>query len=288
MSLFLLGSSFADTLSDFENAVTSPKPEPPPSSGHSKGRDHDRRDRSFGSRLVSGVFGGTYRGVKWMTYDWWAGDNDDNEHLQYAEQSDDDGEYIGPGALAIIDGAEGLDEDDFPRLNHELGAPYLSYLRFDYRQQYLDSDLSAEDLLLEAGYKYGALYGRYTQYEGAADERLDIQQYYGMLRNNDFGEPSMDGIFSIGIGVGGYSIHGQQRHGGPALTVPIALYPTDWCGIEFRPSWARVSEKTISDYDISVSVGKKFAHLRLGYRWLWVQGNSYWLNGPYAGVTFSF
>lgn len=283
LSLLMLGSCLAEELSEFEAAVTQPKSEPSPSDTHSRSHDLDRQNRhrwenddySFAAQVVAGVFVGSFRGVKWLTYDWWAGPGDD-------------GEYVDPGERATVEGAETDEENVASELHHELGTPYLSYLRFDYRQQYLDSDLSAEDLLLEAGYKYGALYGRYTRYEDAADESLDIQQYYGMFRFSDFDDPDPVGIFSGGIGVGGYSIHGQQRHGGPALTIPLALYPTDWCGIEFRPAWAYICDKTVSDYDVSLSVGHKYAHLRVGYRWLWVQGSGHWLDGPYAGLTFSF
>ncbi|MBN2686187.1 MAG: hypothetical protein JXR40_12975 [Pontiellaceae bacterium] len=292
LSALMLSSSLAETLGEFEAAVTRSPPEATPSDRHSGRRHSDRGshhrrdddDYNFTTRLVTEVFVGAFQGVKWLAYDWWAGEDD----LQYYAHASDDGEYIGPGELATVGSAEVYEEYDLPALHHELGTPYLPYLRFDYRQQYLESDLSAEDLLLEAGYKCGALYGRYTRYEDAADESLDIQQYYGMLRLSDVDDPHPAGIFSGGIGVGGYSIHGQERHGGPALTVPIALYPTDWCGIEFRPAWAHICEKTISDYDVSLSVGHKFAHLRVGYRWLWVQGSGHWLDGPYAGLTFSF
>jgi len=278
LSALMLSSSLAGTLSEFEAAVTGPKSDSSPSDTHSGHRHSDRDSRhrrnndepNLATQLVAGVFVGSFRGVKWLTYNWWA-------------RPGDDGEYMGSGERA-----ETEEENCAPTLHHELGTPYLPYLRFDYRQQYLDSDLSADDLLLEAGYKYGALFGRYTRYEDAADECLDIQQYYGMFRFSDLDDPHPVGIFRGGIGVGGYSIHGQERHGGPALTVPMALYPTDWCGIEFLPAWAHICDKTISDYDVSLSVGHKFAHLRVGYRWLWVQGSGHWLDGPYAGLTFSF
>jgi hypothetical protein len=44
----------------------------------------------------------------------------------------------------------------------------------------------------------------------------------------------------------------------------------------------------IGDYDFSASLGWRYVQLRGGYRWLWMQGQGHFFNGPYAGVSVSF
>ena len=281
LSFLMLSGSFAGTLSDFEDAVTTPSEKSsPPSSHHQRHHDFDEHDdeQSLGGFLLELAVVGTYHGAKWLVYDWWA-------HPDQPERGQsslyDDGEFRG-GSGQIRD----YSCEPYSTA-HELGEPYLPFLRFDYRQQYIDHDLSAHDFLLEAGYEHLALLGRFTRYEDELGERLDTEQYYGLLR---FGEKGADipGAVELDLGVGGYVIKGNETHGGFALTTPIKYYPSEWCGFEFRPAWANVAEKTISDYDLSASVGADFFQLRLGYRWLWVRGEGHWLNGPYAGLSISF
>ena len=278
----LLGNVLAGSLGDFEDAVA--KPVPPSEKKHSRNRDYDDCDDGGGSSFVGyvalGLVYGTYRGVKWVAYDWWA--EPDEEPVPVVDS---------PGDAADADGGfadEDYEEEGLDGLRHVIGTPSIPYARFDYRWQYLDHDTDAHDFLLEAGYKYLAFYGRVTQYEAAADENLDIEQFYGMLRIGGTDDFYFPGSFQIGAGLGVYSIQGDQTQSGAALTIPVMLYPTEWLGFEFRPAWTTINDKTVSDYDVSVGMGYRFAHLRLGYRWLWVQHEGHWLDGPYAGVSVSF
>ncbi|MBN2683937.1 MAG: hypothetical protein JXR40_01545 [Pontiellaceae bacterium] len=282
LSTLILGSSLAGPLSDFENAIAVPEEsssKSAPSTPRRERRDHyhhDDDDSDFelemyllAFRITGAAVYGTYRGIKWVTYDWWADPYD--------------GDDLDP--LAVPAPPEGMEADLYDGTFHVEGGLSQSFLRFDYRQQYVDHNLSAEDISLEAGYSYGGLYGRFTHYKGAADERLRVEQYYAMLR---VGDASPKGLFSCGVGLGGYSIEGTRRFGGPALTIPIGVYPGEWVGIEFRPAWASVNGHTINDYDLSLSLGRKYGHLRLGYRWLGLPGDDQWINGPYAGFSISF
>jgi len=270
------GTSLAGQLSDFEEAVAKPVPH---SRDGGKIYCDDDEDSNFVADVIGGVIVGLgyglYRGVRWLVYDWWA--EPDSELILQARSTND------------VDRAENtFTDEELGGFEHEAGTPGLPYLRFDYRWQYLDSDLEANDFLLEAGYKYMAFYGRLTQYEGTADENLDIGQYYGMVRYGGTDEFYFPGSFQVAAGIGGYSIHGEQSQSGPALTIPVMVYPTDWFGFEFRPAWASINQKTVSDYDVSVNVGHKYTRLCLGYRWLWVQHEGSWLEGAYAGVSLSF
>lgn len=286
LSTLMLGSSLAGPLSEFENAVAEPtkssSSKPKPSRRERRDRDHYRdHDSSLENKLyfyafvlTGGAVYGTYRGVKWVTFDWWADPYED----EYPED-----EEFGPNV--IFAEPKGVEAELYEGTFHTEGGLSQPFLRFDYRQQYVDHDLSAEDLTLEAGYSYGGLYGRFTQYEGAADERLRVEQYYAMLR---VGDSSPKGLFSAGVGLGAYAIEGSRRFDGLALTTPIGIYPGEWVGVEFRPAWAKVNGHTINDYDLSLSLGRKYAHVLLGYRWLGLPGDNQWINGPYAGLSFSF
>jgi hypothetical protein len=176
-------------------------------------------------------------------------------------------------------------------LGHTLGAATMPYVRADYNWQYIDSNLDAEDLRIEAGYKPLAFYGRHTVYtESNPTDELTLNQYYGMLRfggalqHEDF--PS--GSWDVGLGLGAAVQEGNDEHSSWAFTLPVKLYPTDWFGVEFRPAWYRPQDRVIGDYDLSASLGWRYVQLRGGYRWLWIQGVGHELNGPYAGVSVSF
>ncbi len=308
LSLGLLGSSLGGTLGNFEESVAKPV-------SHSDRDQHDDcddgRDCLFAGEIgefvfisMAAVVYGTYRGVKYLAYDWWASPGGSLYEANATEVE----VHSNPSDKAIVDVSvedpfsaseyrtdeasyvdDGQSDPAASGLKHEVGTAGLPYLRFDYRRQYLDSDLGANDFLLEVGYQYAALYARFTRYEDrAAKQELDIEQYYGLFRLGGSDEFFFSGYFQIGLGAGGYIIKGDQEQSGAALTVPILVYPSEYFGIEFRPAWASINEKVVSDYDISVSAGQRFLQLRTGYRWLWVQGEGHWLNGPYAGVSLSF
>ena len=300
LSMALMGSSFAGTLGNFEDAVAKPVSH----SDHDQQDDcDDGRDCIFAGEIgefifisMAAVVYGTYRGVKYLVHDWWASP----AGISY-EATATEGKVpsiASEKAAADVPVEDTVSEYEYRAdeasyvddgLKHEVGTAGLPYLRCDYRWQYVNSDLDANDFLLEAGYQYAALYARFTRYEDrAANEDLDIKQYYGLLRMGGSDDFFFSGSFQVGLGAGGYVIKGDREQSGLALTVPILVYPSDYFGIEFRPAWASINEKTVSDYDISVSAGQRFIQLRTGYRWLWVQGEGHWLNGPYAGVSLSF
>jgi len=191
--------------------------------------------------------------------------------------------------------AEGLDSPDSdyekekPLFFHNVGDQTLPYLRADYNWQYIDSDLYAQDIQLEVGYKMLGFLGRHTVYsESNPNDQTSLDQYYAMLR---FGQSNIKrGPYGleIALGLGGIVFKGNSEDTSGALTIPIKFYPTQWIGFEFRPAWYFINEKTIGDYDLSASVGYRFVHLRGGYRWLYMQSEGSHLNGPYLGLSISF
>jgi len=172
---------------------------------------------------------------------------------------------------------------------HRSGEATAPYARFDYNWQYVDGDIDADDVRIEVGYKALAFHGRATQFTDTSDGfKLDMNQYYGVLRYGGSRPDFIPGTFEAAIGVGVSQIQGDEEHSSGAITIPLKYYPAEWCGIEFRPAWYKWDQKSIGDYDVSASLGLRYVQLRGGYRWFWMQGEGHFNNGPYAGVSASF
>jgi len=172
---------------------------------------------------------------------------------------------------------------------HDLGGLTLPYMRVDYNWQYINSNLNAQDVRLELGYKVIGFLGRYTQYsQSDPNDEMTIDQYYLTLRYG-VSDPdiNLDGL-EVVLGIGMARLKGNSDESALSITVPIKYYPKKWIGFEFRPAWYSFYEKMISDYDISTSVGSRFLHFRAGYRWQWVQHEGPSLKGPYLGISLSF
>ncbi|MDH3981552.1 MAG: hypothetical protein OES84_01485 [Kiritimatiellaceae bacterium] len=171
--------------------------------------------------------------------------------------------------------------------SHEPGQATIPYVRIDYNRQF--SEWDPDDFRLETGYKLAAFHGRVTRYTDAAGDRLDLGQYYGVMRYGGSRPDFLLGTFEFALGLGGVHHTGNvDEDTSFAFTIPLKYYPFDWLGVEFRPAWYKWQEITIGDYDLSVSAGYRYAQLRLGYRWLWDNGVVEEQSGPYAGLSASF
>lgn len=269
--VFMAAPSFSGQLSDFEKELNKPREH---SHSHSSLFDEDE---SFLGSLISGIFSSSR---KRKTSDAIYG---------YVPTEEGASRYtrVASGSVGGVATARVLMNDP-PEGKHIPGTVAAPFVRFDYRWQYLDADSFAHDYLLEAGYTYFALYGRVSNFtDRDANEDLDIEQYYGMIRV--FGSGHHDPISAqLGLGLGVWEITGEGRQGSGAITVPMSVSYRDIVGLEFRPAWANFNGNAVSDYDLSVSAGYKYAQLRLGYRWFWLRGEGHWLNGPYAGVAVMF
>ncbi|MEE9368407.1 MAG: hypothetical protein V3V05_06040 [Pontiella sp.] len=202
-------------------------------------------------------------------------------------------QYDDPAAGSVADNDEEWASERqriFPI--HELGLATVPYVRLDYNWHYVDSNIDAKDVRLEAGYKAVALHVRTSRFSDQSDGyELDINQYYGVVRYGGFRPDFIPGTFEAGLGLGVCEFKDNEQladDSGGAITIPLKYYPRDWYGFEFRPAWYRLVEKVIGDYDISASLGRRYVQLRGGYRWMWIQGEGKFNNGPYAGVSVSF
>jgi hypothetical protein len=279
--VMLSQSAFSGQLDDFEEKAekkADPSPAPPPPRSRSRSSDSIHTS-SFGSGTYPSSRGGaSFMGSFWT---WMV-------TAPFGYRHDDP-------AAAMLPRDGTAEEEDWADtslfLEHQLGGATLPYIRADVNWQYINSNLEAGDLRVEAGYKLLAFHGRHTVYtESNPSDELTINQYYGVLRfGGSLSDPALPhASWEIGLGLGAAQQQGNQEHSSGAFTIPIKFHPADWVGIEFRPAWYKPQDRIISDYDVSASLGYRYVQLRGGYRWLWLQGEGHFFNGPYAGVSVSF
>ena len=164
------------------------------------------------------------------------------------------------------------------RKNGELTIPFL---RLDAVYQNIESDVEAMDYRGEIGYGPVAAHYNLTQLEeDDPDDTLDLHRVYLMYRMM-FGSR-----FELDMGAGALIIDGNDTNSGFSYTMPLNAKFNDWLGAEFRPTWSKVNDNDVDEYDLSVLLGKKYANLKVGYRW--IKANDESLNGPYAGISVRF
>jgi hypothetical protein len=158
------------------------------------------------------------------------------------------------------------------------GSPSLPIIRADFNYQRLSSNIDGIDGRLLAGYgPVGAQY-RHTRFrEKSPNDTLDIIYIHGLYRI------SLSDDFEIGPGFGAITIKGQRRNSGSSVTLPIGIYPYKRLGFNFTPTWSRIDETEVHEYDGSLSFVLRYFSLRLGYRHLKARKES--LAGPYLGLS---
>ncbi len=270
--LLLMQSAHAGKLRDFEKKATEKKAS---SSTSSNGDDGHQRRSSYGS--------GTYPS-RWGRYE------DSPGFLAWLITAPFRYRYNDPaGYDEDFEGEEWASEDRYIPWAHAAGEPTVPHARLDYNWQYVDSNINAQDVRVELGWKWLAFHGRTTMYEDASDGfRLDLNQFYGVLRLDGASPETLPGKFEFGLGFGGVQLKGDESNSSGAIMLPVKYYPVDWCGLEFRAAWYEPVNKTISDYDLSISLGLRYVQLRGGYRWLWLEGEGEFNTGPYAGLSLFF
>ena len=284
LAVLLAQAATAGKLREFSDKATAsayvPPPPPPPPAPKPAPKQHDHAHGSaayspFGwGRYPSYTGGDSFLGSfsAWLIASpFWL-------------RSDD------PGFPSVLDNdASGAPVTTPLDWEHSFGLATLPYARVDYNWQYVDSDIAAHDVRAEVGYKALAFHGRSTMYEDGSDGfRIDINQFYGVLRLSGALPKGVPGEYEFGIGLGGMQFKEDENHSSGAFTIPIKYYPADWFGIEFRPAWYKPVERTIGDYDLSACVGLRHVQLRVGYRWLWLSGEGDYNSGPYAGLSICF
>jgi hypothetical protein len=183
------------------------------------------------------------------------------------------GEILGSIISSIISGAL----NDEYSLDRDWGERPLPSVRFDATYQNIESDVVGYDFMTEVGSGPVAIHVDYTHYtERIPEDELDITRIYGLLRFSN--NPK----YEIDFGIGGLLVNGDKERSRLVFTIPVLLYPSDYIGFEFRPSFS----EDIVDLDIAALGTYGAASLKLGYRWVTTFNES--LAGPYIGFSLNY
>jgi len=161
------------------------------------------------------------------------------------------------------------------------GEPLIPLLRLDMSYQNVESDVAALDARVELGYGPLGIQYRYTTYrEDEPDDTLDVTQFHFLYRM------SFMATMGIDVGVGVFTVEGNEENSGFSLTLPIHAHSSKGWGMEFRPALADINDTTIEDYALGFFLSRRYVMFQAGYRWL--SANTTSLNGPYAGFSLLF
>jgi hypothetical protein len=167
------------------------------------------------------------------------------------------------------------DDKDPPLRSRMLGEAMLPFLRLDAGYQSVRSDVDAWDWRAEGGYGPIGVHVNHTRYrETEPADTLDLVRVFGLYRM------SFGSLLEVDLGLGALTMDSGKGENSSsfAVTLPVLLHPWDFAGLEFRPAWAH----NVSDYDLALVTGWRFASVKAGYRW--VRTPSYSLDGPYAAL----
>lgn len=163
----------------------------------------------------------------------------------------------------------------------ETGAPDLPLLRLDANYQNVQGDTRATDVRIETGYGPLGLQARHTRFrEDEPRDTLNLTYLHGLIR------VSATPVFGLDLGLGAAWLDGRNRQDGFSATLPVAWRPHPRVEFRFAPAWSSIQDRWIRDHDISAALVVPYGSLRIGYRWVGVNGAM--LKGPYAGFSVHF
>lgn len=169
-----------------------------------------------------------------------------------------------------------------PGFLREPGETLIPFFAVDVNRQNVESDVTATDVRAEVGYAMFGAQWRHTRFEEKFPaDRLSMDQAHLLYRMSF--SPRLETDFGIGVLV----LDGNNYNSGSSMTLPIRFRVNHWISMEFRPAWGRINGNQISDHDISVTLTRRHAGLRIGYRDV-DSGGGNELKGPYAGVSFQY
>jgi hypothetical protein len=186
---------------------------------------------------------------------------------------------MGSGGSISVARASGDDTVKYEVKPRQAGEALIPFVRLDSSYQFADSSVTAIDIRGEAGYGPLAVQIRNTNYsERNPADALRLTQVHALYRMSAGDKTEID------LGLGFVDINRHQSLNGLSITLPLLVHPSDFWGIEFRPTWSFINEQMVRDYDLSLMAGWRYASLLAGYRWLATGSAS--LNGPHIGLAF--
>lgn len=166
--------------------------------------------------------------------------------------------------------------DDEALLQRPSGGALIPFAAAEVSHQWIDSGTRAWDWRGEFGLALMGVTVRRTFYrDNKADFDLDTTQIHGVYRMT-FGER-----FEAGLAFGAIELKGRDRRDGFSFGLPMRWHGRHGWGIEYRPVWSTLEETRLSDHDLAVVLGWRYAYLRAGYRWFYHPNAS--LDGAQVG-----
>lgn len=183
------------------------------------------------------------------------------------------------GAFSVLrlnpDAADYVEMPGFT--TRQWGEGLIPYVRTDAAYHWVESDVYARDFSMEAGFGPMAFRFNRTGYEeDHPDDDLTVTRLYGVYRM------SFGAGWEVDVGVGTFSVEGDDENDSLSVTVPVLYHPLPGSGFEFRPTWS----DNVQEYDFSVLGGWRFLSVKAGYHWMQSEGES--LKGPYVGLSVHF
>ncbi len=161
-----------------------------------------------------------------------------------------------------------------------IGEPLIPIVRLDSSYSYESSDIEEYDVRLELGYGCVAVDIRNSDFsEGDPKDHLNLMSYHLIYRM------TWHETFQTDFGWGLARLRGDGETTGKSVTFGFLLHPTDWLGIEYRPTFTKF-ENSIEEHDVALMLRYENVSLKLGHRWFEVEEEL--LQGPYLGVAVHF
>lgn len=164
------------------------------------------------------------------------------------------------------------------------GDPILTVFQVNGGYQSIDSGLHAWDYSLGAGHGLLAAGFRHTLYRDnrGTPENLDLMQGHLFYRM------ALHRRAEIALGFGAAWLKGDKSETGFSFASPLRIWPLTWLGLELRPAWAFLNEKTLSDIEASVLLRYRRVSLQTGYRWMEAEDSRASLSGWRTGLSWRF
>ncbi len=183
--------------------------------------------------------------------------------------------YGGLNSVTLVSPWRMAEETDL--LRREPGGALIPFAAAEISHQWLGGGTLAWDWRGEVGLALMGVTVRRTFYrESKADFDLDTSQIHGVYRMT-FGER-----FEMGLAFGALEMKGRERRDGFSFGLPMRWHGRHGWGVEYRPAWSTLEETRISDHDLAVVLGWRYAYLRAGYRWFYHSDAS--LDGVHVGL----
>ena len=161
----------------------------------------------------------------------------------------------------------------------ENGDPLVPLVRIDGAWQDVSDEIEARDWYGQLGYGAIGVDYRRTCFDQSHPQKTLRMEWGHILSRLSYGSQ-----VEVDLGMGIYTLTGEEKTSGFSLTSAVLYYPSDHWGLEFRPTVAWINQDTtVNDFDLALHLRHEAVGLKFGYRW--TKSTNVTLDGPYAGLV---